>query len=504
MTAEPMGVMRMCRGVNPWYRRKTCPIWTLLIVGVVAYVIYTEKQNMALRQTIMEHIPQHGGGGGGSKVVQQGGGFWDTHGGKELAVGQGKVRVRRPFREPVDLEKLNQDREPPVNIAEEEVKVEADIDTNKHLGNVVKVDDVIDIDHQEEDVHDEHQDVPKPVHPGNIPEIKDVKQIIEVKDENKVPEVKVENKVPEIKDEVKAVQNNIEFEKAKQPVQNINKEPAMHKNEVARIINEDKEKIAALKRKLEFAKKANNVAPPGAAGVVDAALPDKATLSTWSHARIESTFHNYVIVPQTECAIIAHMGKKGHGGWDVCHADGYRPERPCLMYSFGFDSDFSFEDDVAKRYGCETHYFDPKMKIMDGLKRKSGVTIHALTLSSDNGRTPSGWKVRTLATVKNELFHTEVINILKVDIEDNEWRAIPEMFQSGVMGKVKQFLLEIHVLSQSRTEPTQEEYMNYLMLMRDIYIDGFRIARTNADNIQIKSNFGEQRPQTYEILFLRV
>ncbi|XP_067678476.1 uncharacterized protein [Haliotis asinina] len=493
MTEEPMGVMRMCRGVTPWYRKKTCLVWTLIVVGAVAYIIYTQRQNMALRQTIMEHISQIGTGGVSSEVIKQGGGFWDTHGGNELSVGNGKIRVRRPFREPEDFGELNQDREPPVNNAEE-VKVEAHIDTNKHLGNVVKVDDVIDIDHQEQDI----QDVPKPVHPGNIPEI------IENKDENKVPEVKVENKVPEVKDEVKDVKNNFEFEKEKQPVKEINREPEMHKNEVARIISDDKEKIAALKRKQEFAPKVNNVVPPGAAGIVDAALPDRATLNTWSHARIESTFHNYVIVLQTKCAIIAHMGRRGHGGWDVCHADGYRTERPCLMYSFGFDSDFSFEDDVAKRYGCETHYFDPKMKVMDGLKRQSGVTIHALTLSSDNGRTPSGWKVRTLATVKNELFHTEVINILKVDIEDNEWRAIPEMFQSGVMDKVNQFLLEIHVLSQSRTEPTKDEYINYLMLMRDIYIGGFRIARSNADNIKIKSKFGEQRPQTYEILFLRV
>ncbi|XP_046364482.2 uncharacterized protein LOC124140776 [Haliotis rufescens] len=488
MAEDPAGEMRMCRGgVIPWYRRKTCLIWTLLIAGAVAYLVYTRRRHIAFTQSLMEHIPQLGGGGGGSNVAEKEGGFWESHGGEELKVGHGKVRVRQPVREPVHF---GQDREPHVNDVEE-VKVEHNIAIHKP---VVKVDEVIDIDGPDGDVQNDNQDVKEPADTGHIPGVKDEQNNIEVK---------VENKVPEVKDEVEDVNNNIEFAKDKEPVQN--KEPAMQKHEVAKILGADKERLAALKRKLEFAQKeANNVAPPGRAGVVDAVLPDRATLSTWDHGRLESTFHNYVIVPQIECAIIAPMGKKGDGAWDVCHADGYRPERPCLMYSFGFDTNFKFEDDVAKRYGCETHYFDPKMKSMDGLKRMSGVVIHALTLSSDNGRTPSGWKVRTLATVKDELFHTKAIDILKVDIEDNEWRAIPEMFESGVMGKVKQFLLEIHVLSQSRTEPSKEDYINYLVLMRDIYIDGFRIARTSPHDKKIKSMFGEQRPQSYDIMFLRI
>lgn len=182
--------------------------------------------------------------------------------------------MRQPVREPVHV---GQDREPHVNDVEE-VKVEHKIATHKP---VVKVDEVIDIDGPDGDVQNDNQDVKEPADAGHIPGVKD--------EENNI-EVKVENKVPEVKDEVEDVNNNIEFAKDKEPVQN--EEPAMQKHEVAKILGADKERLAALKRKLEFAQKeAKNVAPPGRAGVVDAVLPDRATLSTWDHGRLESTFH---------------------------------------------------------------------------------------------------------------------------------------------------------------------------------------------------------------------
>ncbi|XP_071134989.1 uncharacterized protein [Mytilus edulis] len=48
------------------------------------------------------------------------------------------------------------------------------------------------------------------------------------------------------------------------------------------------------------------------------------------------------------------------GGWNVCHDKPYRPPVPCLVYSFGINNDFSFDDFIVKPYGCDVHSFDPR------------------------------------------------------------------------------------------------------------------------------------------------
>ncbi|VDI18203.1 Hypothetical predicted protein [Mytilus galloprovincialis] len=48
------------------------------------------------------------------------------------------------------------------------------------------------------------------------------------------------------------------------------------------------------------------------------------------------------------------------GGWNVCHDKPYRPPVPCLVYSFGINNDFSFDDFIVKTYGCDVHSFDPR------------------------------------------------------------------------------------------------------------------------------------------------
>ena len=35
------------------------------------------------------------------------------------------------------------------------------------------------------------------------------------------------------------------------------------------------------------------------------------------------------------CHKSVYLGTKGDGGWEVCLAKPYRPEPPCLVYSYG-------------------------------------------------------------------------------------------------------------------------------------------------------------------------
>ena len=61
------------------------------------------------------------------------------------------------------------------------------------------------------------------------------------------------------------------------------------------------------------------------------------------------------------CSRKLRLGNLGDGGWEICDDSKVRPAKDCVVYSFGINYDFSFDDYVAKTYGCHVHSFDPRM-----------------------------------------------------------------------------------------------------------------------------------------------
>ena len=57
------------------------------------------------------------------------------------------------------------------------------------------------------------------------------------------------------------------------------------------------------------------------------------------------------------------MGNVGDGGWEICDDPAVRPAHDCIVYSFGINWDFTFDDYVAKVYGCHVYAFDPSMEM---------------------------------------------------------------------------------------------------------------------------------------------
>jgi hypothetical protein len=96
------------------------------------------------------------------------------------------------------------------------------------------------------------------------------------------------------------------------------------------------------------------------------------------------------------------------------------------------------------------------------------------------------------------------LDVLKVDIEEWEWRSIPDMLQSGALADVRQFVLELHISLQP--EPVREKYLMGLKVLRDLYDEVFRIFYTHR-NLWCKfvSIFnGIERTGCHEVSFLRV
>lgn len=150
-------------------------------------------------------------------------------------------------------------------------------------------------------------------------------------------------------------------------------------------------------------------------------------------------------------------GQKG-----VCLDKKVLPDpRNCLVYSFGINNDWSFDDTVAL-YGCQVFSFDPTIsktnhtretfKSHDDVKPHNySIEFYEMGLDDHNyegfGKKPHV-PMRTLKTLYNFLKqkHGErVIDYLKIDIDDSEWRVIPNIIKSGMLDKVRQLALEIHL-----------------------------------------------------------
>nr|KAG5710643.1 hypothetical protein BaRGS_013289 [Batillaria attramentaria] len=164
----------------------------------------------------------------------------------------------------------------------------------------------------------------------------------------------------------------------------------------------------------------------------------------------------YLDNTEVVCKRKLRMGKVGDGGWEVCDDYEYRPIEPCIVYSFGIAYDFSFDDDVAKLYGCHVYSFDPSMGVSSG-DRSPWVHFYNIGLGGEGGKLPAGaptsWEVDSFAGIRRKLEHQKKpIDIVKMDIELSEWQALLDMCRTGELTNVRQLLVEFHLFEGSDKE----------------------------------------------------
>lgn len=96
------------------------------------------------------------------------------------------------------------------------------------------------------------------------------------------------------------------------------------------------------------------------------------------------------------------------------------------------------------------------------------------------------------------------IDFLKIDVEEWEWKALPQMIRSGTLKNVRQFAIELHITL--RSEPNGAKYLLGLTVLKDLYDMGFRMFWTHR-NLWCKfypQNGASQRTGCHEVSFVNI
>ncbi|XP_077998694.1 putative methyltransferase-like protein 24 [Glandiceps talaboti] len=201
------------------------------------------------------------------------------------------------------------------------------------------------------------------------------------------------------------------------------------------------------------------------------------------------------------------------GGWNICTDVGIKANS-CLVYSVGISGSLSFADSMAE-YGCNVYSFDPSKGLTDhqrserhwfyniGLWYRNDDARQYNKIGPRDTRILQIWKCLTLDSIMEMLHHEhETLDVLKIDIEGQEYKVFPQILESGVLKKVKQLNFEIHL---SPDTPKLRLWNTYTNIKRLMKYYGFELWAIHPNEKVKKKDFGVyagMHPCCYELSWI--
>jgi hypothetical protein len=176
------------------------------------------------------------------------------------------------------------------------------------------------------------------------------------------------------------------------------------------------------------------------------------------------------------CQLVNDFGgtmRTNPSGWDgqksVCLDPEVAPiPDQCLVYSFGIKNEWSFDEQMSA-YGCQVYAFDPSMAGQDHYDHNPG-NVHFFKWGlgeRDQHDADYNWTIRSLSSIYEELsarHGRRIIDYLKIDVEFDEWIALPEIITSGMLSNVRQLAMEVHM----DFEASLDQHRQWAKLLRSI------------------------------------
>eukprot|EP00386_Alphamonas_edax_P003418 GDKI01010419.1.p1 GENE.GDKI01010419.1~~GDKI01010419.1.p1 ORF type:complete len:360 (-),score=67.61 GDKI01010419.1:28-1107(-) len=175
------------------------------------------------------------------------------------------------------------------------------------------------------------------------------------------------------------------------------------------------------------------------------------------------TFFQRAWEPEWSCSYEKRLGIMGDGGKWLC--DPVRIPKDCLVYSFGSENKFDFEEAIYAELGCEIHTFDHTIG-PNPSNKPAFVNFHPWGIDARDHN-----PLFTLETIIKRLGHEKrKIDIFKIDVEGYEYSTLTPLLQQKKWRKdppIQQVLIELHVRPTSRMAQTADDTRKFFRAMAD-------------------------------------
>jgi len=156
---------------------------------------------------------------------------------------------------------------------------------------------------------------------------------------------------------------------------------------------------------------------------------------------------------------VERIGHMGDGGRWICGVSRVEDKPDCIIYSFGFTWETSFEQEILEHTsGCQIWGYDWTVKSLGGIPRSQRHRTHFQPYElapSDAHEPDDSPKKYTLDTLMKINGHT-YIDILKVDAEGGEFATFSKLVRSYIAADrplpFGQLILEIHLWGKKFSE----------------------------------------------------